>query len=474
VDFSPYLQFLVESYTRQPDLYTLTDLQVEVRVETRMEERSHPEPTAQKKTEPLEVLAGLRKYVQQGHVLLVGKPGSGKSTALQRLRWELAEAARAEQNQPIPVLVQLRGDRPLLDAISVEFRRAKLRVSPEQIDQWLLDGRLFLLLDGINEIPSEALEHQVRQFRIDNPHTPMIFTSRELGTGLDIEKKLEMCALTEPQMRDFVGKYLPKYADVLLRQLQDRLRDLAETPLLLKLLCEVFDPATQQIPQSKGELFRAVDQKYNVWKTREGVRTSEKFWQWNGELLCYLAFGMLQADGSPTAKWLQIDRADAERLLEGFLKERLNAPGEKAKDWLQDLLEHHLLQVAANPNQIEFQHQLFQEYYAAEWLLPQLPKLSDAKLKRDYLNLLKWTEPLAVMLSLVEDDAQAVRVVKLARKVDWVLWAKLAGAVKPQFHEQTVGVVSAIDVPEWLKLRNIVGGTEDIVPFGSGYTVNSG
>lgn len=40
VDFPKYLQSLVDSYEKQPDLYTLTDLQVEVRVEISPEDRS--------------------------------------------------------------------------------------------------------------------------------------------------------------------------------------------------------------------------------------------------------------------------------------------------------------------------------------------------------------------------------------------------------------------------------------------------
>ncbi|MGA7934894.1 MAG: NACHT domain-containing protein, partial [Kovacikia sp.] len=434
MDFSVYLQHLINDYAKQGDRYTLMDLQVEYR-EEKGQSPDVPEQQT-KQVERLEVLVGLRKYVQKGHVLLVGKPGSGKSMALGRLRWELAQAARTDERQPIPVLVALRGDRPILDAICAEFRRAELRVKAEQIDGLLLDGRLFLLLDGLNEIPSEKREHEVRQFRDDNPSTPMIFTSRELGTGLGIEQKLEMCGLTERQMRSFVEKYLPDYAEVLLQQLNvqstttsidlkppgnpyadvrlrqqlsDHLRELAETPLFLKFLCEVFRE-TQQIPQNKGELFQAVDQKYNTWKKVEGVRTDEKFWNWNSESLGCLAFGMLQADGSPTGKWLQIERGRAEHLLEMFLKKHgVKNSGEKAKDWLHDLTRCYLLQEAANPNQIEFHHQLFLEYYAAKYLLHEIwryPKCLEKTLghkytlfQQKYLNLLKWTEPLAVMLS---------------------------------------------------------------------------
>ncbi|MEW6492064.1 MAG: HEAT repeat domain-containing protein, partial [Cyanobacteriota bacterium] len=353
-----------------------------------------------------------------------------------------------------------KSNRPILEAIRAEFRQAKLRVSHEQIDNWLVEGKLFLLLDGVNEIPSEELRRQLQDFREDNPHTPMIFTTRDLAVGgdLGIEKKLEMRPFTEPQMREFVGKYLPEYGEVLLRQLQDRLREVAETPLLLKMLCEVFDPKTQQIPKSKGELFRAFDQKYNQHKPNPPVSGDCRRFQ--SEVLQYLAFEMVRGDSEkPTEAWLTVARSKAEGILEEWLVKRgvTDAPT-KAKEWLEDLLEHHLLQVAADPRQIEFHHQLFQEYYAAEALLARVENrhpdvMDDERLQHFYLNYLKWTEPVALMVGLLGDEAQAVRVVRLALDMDLNLGARLAGEVKPEFQGQTVGIVSALEIPEWLKAK---------------------
>ena len=365
VDFPKYLQSLVESYKKQEHLYTLTDLQVEVRVEKPPEDRSHPRSPENKpetKIERLQVLAGLRKYVQQGKVLLVGKPGSGKSTVLQRFRWELALEALNEADRPIPVLVQLRSDRSIVQAICAEFRQAKLRVCPEEVDDLLLDGRLLLLLDGVNEMPSQQRRQDLQLFHDDNPDTPMIFTTRDLALGgsLGIEKKLEMCALTEAQMREFVHKHLPQHGDLLLQQLGDRLRDIAETPLLLEMMCKVFKN-TGEIPQSKGELFQEFDRQYEEFKGPASV--SEDFRRFKSDLLQQLAFVMLQGDSQrPTDGWVAISRRKAEGILKCWLRdEEEQEPLKKAKEWLEDLRKHHLLQVAAKPEEIEFHHQLFQE-----------------------------------------------------------------------------------------------------------------
>ncbi|MGF1566715.1 MAG: HEAT repeat domain-containing protein [Nodosilinea sp.] len=474
-DFSDYLKAIYKDprYQDARDLYTETEALISLEAET-VERKLSGEgehdaaPSSQSKVERLPVLEGLRKYAlgdERKHVLLAGRPGSGKSTTLKRLLLEIADAGSG-QAEKIPVFVQLKGDRTITDLILAEFRRAKVRVTAEQLEDWLFNDQLLLLLDGVNEIPSEDHRRKLQEFREDNPTTPMIFTTRDLAVGgdLGIEQRLEMRPLNEPQMREFVQKYLPDHADTLLRQLKDRLREIAETPLLLKMLCDVFDPTTQQIPQSKGELFRLFDAQYNRFKRLAAV--SDDFRRFKPELLRHLAFRMMQGDSAkPMKPWLKIERTRAEKILEDWLTGRIEAPGQRAKEWLEDLLEHHLLQVAVDSREIEFHHQLFQEYYAAEELLVMLqdghPDMADnQRLKYFYLNYLKWTEPIALMLALVDDEAQALRVVKLAMDdVDLMLGARLSGEVQSEFQSNTVNFVIDLDAIALFKIK-LLGITE--------------
>ncbi|GET43217.1 hypothetical protein [Microseira wollei] len=127
-DFQAYLESICsdEKYQGWQDFYTPTDALHRQRIEKKQPPRwlnlslmvqtivPPPEREApgdkkaeKEKVERLEVLGGLRKYAEN-HVLLVGKPGSGKSTALERLLWEEAEKARTQRQGKIPVLVQLR------------------------------------------------------------------------------------------------------------------------------------------------------------------------------------------------------------------------------------------------------------------------------------------------------------------------------------------------------------------------------
>ncbi|MBD2609027.1 NACHT domain-containing protein [Scytonema hofmannii FACHB-248] len=283
LEFEEYFQAIADNFGRSSNFYTLTDTQdkkhfydMGLMVQTPQPKKSNGMPFAKKqeKVEPFPVLEHIREYANQ-HVLLVGKPGSGKSTALQQLLWEEAKLCLKPEKRKIPVLIELRSwGTSVVDLIQKVFRRHKLRLSTDNIDDLLFEEQLFLLFDGLNELPSDEARREVAHFRENNPQIPMIFTTRDLGVGgdLGIKKQLEMQPLTEQQMRSFVTRYLSQQGDEMLRQLGDRLRELGQTPLILKMLCEVFDYA-KQVPKSRGELFRQFDKK--VENLKQAVPVSE-------------------------------------------------------------------------------------------------------------------------------------------------------------------------------------------------------
>jgi HEAT repeat protein len=412
----------------------------------------------EERQEQFAVLEGLRKYASK-HVLLVGKPGSGKSTSLRRLLWEESRCCMEAIEQgkseisPIPILIELRSLNSSVLAAIQEKLEWRLDLDEKTLKALLRDRRLLVLLDGLNELPNEKAWQAVDQFRqvCADLKVPLIITTRELGSGLlqGNIKKLEMSPLTEPQMREFVHKQLPKTGGELWRQIRGRLRELAETPLLLKLLCDVFEQ-NRKIPESRGDLFRKeFTRRYEEFKPERLRNVSDHSRRFARDLLSYLAFKMVQGEPhtdscKPSASWITIPKTQAEKVLATFLAGDRPPTLEdtaKAKEWLEDLVEWHLLQVASNPDHIKFHHQLFQEYYAGEWLEQRLAELSDEELKRYYLNYLKWTEPLQVAMSFVESEALAVRMVKLALELDLQLGARLAGEATPSLQQVTISVL---------------------------------
>jgi predicted NACHT family NTPase len=294
IDFQPYLQSISTHYEQWWRLYTLTDAETKAQqkndsqpwktpfdfglmVQTVQRDRSAEmegsgvESQPKEKIERFPVLEGIRKCVKEHRqVLLVGRPGSGKSTTLARLLLEEAQNSFAlgppspptlggtrvqspvqgvtqTQSPPelgdlggrrepathpesiaqyIPVLVELRflSDSTLIDRIQAFFQRHDLQLDRTQIEDLLFHQRLLLLMDGLNELPSEAARLDMAKFRQDYPKVSMIFTTRDLSLGGDfgLEKKLEIQPLTEAQMQAFVRSYVPEQAEAMLRQLKDR------------------------------------------------------------------------------------------------------------------------------------------------------------------------------------------------------------------------------------------------------------
>ncbi|WP_430013395.1 HEAT repeat domain-containing protein [Microcystis ichthyoblabe FBCC-A1114] len=477
IDWTPYLKSISDSeqYAQWETFYTLTDVEGKTRppktapllrdlwVQTIEKEPQNRQerPERPEKNERFTVLDGLREYAAN-HVLLKGRPGSGKSTALARLLLEESVGAQSlrlnQQNQAkiiqIPILIELRlYETSILDLILQFLKRHKLIIDSNTLESWLLENQNFsplLLFDGINELPSDTARQNLKNFRQQYAEIPMIFTTRDLGSDdLNIEKKLEMLPLTEPQMRDFVKAYLPEKGEEMLKQLGNRLKELGETPLLLWMLCEVFNEKSQ-IPANLGLVFRHFTEKVYHHKLKADVSTYQESRDWWRELLQVLAWKMTQGE-SKTEIQVAISRTEAEEELSKFIKNK-GFPEYYSKQWLKDLLKYHLIHLEGN-DKIAFRHQLIQEYYTAEELKKKLPHLRDEQLQWDYLNYLKWTEPMALLLGLLDNETQAKRVVKLGLEIDLKLGARLAGEVNFEFQKQTVGLVLGLDVPKRFKVE---------------------
>jgi len=377
IDFQPYLQAILtnEDYREWQEVYTPTTVEdrrrisvqdtpsvsqprfssrLKLRAETvkldKQEQDDRPGESSkpQEWVEQWDVLAGLRNYAVE-HVVLVGKPGSGKSTALERLLWEEAEKALQDPKARIPVLVKLRRCTVTIEALIRDFLVGhQVALELVQIEELLRQGRFLLLLDGLNELP-KAFETELANFRDRYRRTtPMIVSMRDLSGGgtLGIEKTLKMLPLTEPQMREFVRGYLGAKGDRLFQQLQgDRLRKFAETPLLLWMLCRVF-AHNGEVPDNLGLAFREFAQLYDQELQEDAPAESRDQWH---KLLRHLAFVMMQGKTALDPQ-LSIPREEAEDCLTAYLRQEDRAnPRGNAEQWLKDLLKYHRSNPLFNP-----------------------------------------------------------------------------------------------------------------------------
>lgn len=181
-----YVRFLgLPTLQDRPDT-PLTDLFVPPQLSP---QRVAPETDPQRWPAGQDVLSALQ---QRRRLVVLGDPGSGKSTIVNWLAWLLAggDATALPGVLPVPLVARelklgpLRGFDDLLAAFMARPVAEALRSQPEVLREHLDRGNVLLLLDGLDEVAfdqREALRAAVREGWTRHPNMLMLATSRIVG-----------------------------------------------------------------------------------------------------------------------------------------------------------------------------------------------------------------------------------------------------------------------------------------------------
>jgi energy-coupling factor transporter ATP-binding protein EcfA2 len=317
------------------------------------------------------------KHSQGSRIAIVGEPGAGKTTQLQKIGdWIL------EETDGIPIWIPLTavGTRKLKDYLLSDWLQTaveELEVSQEHRDelgQLLRTGKVWLLLDGVDEmaIPDALYQiaTQMREGWLRNVR--VVLTCRlnvwDVGKnaldGFDVYRNLDFDYPTE--VHQFFDKWFATESDLQQRLKaaleqpgKERIRDMVKNPLRLTLLCYSWQLRQGELPETKAGLYEwFVDAFYEWNKGKVPIKLSVAKREELNHALGELAKEAIDQESSRF------------RLREKFVNQFLGAADD------EDSLFYLALQLGwlnrigvAEENPLEnvyaFFHPTFQEYFAA-------------------------------------------------------------------------------------------------------------
>lgn len=184
-------------------------------------------------------------------LLILGAPGSGKTTMLLELARQLIQRAREDVTQPIPMVFNLSSwteKLTLADWLAQELNNL-YSVPRKTAPDWVKGNKLLLLLDGLDEVRQESRAkcvEAINEFRKQNGLTSLAVCSRsqdyaDLNAKLSFEGAIEVQPLTQKQITKFFNRFGNEMAGIKQVFKKDSaLREMAETPLFLSIMLMAY------------------------------------------------------------------------------------------------------------------------------------------------------------------------------------------------------------------------------------------
>jgi hypothetical protein len=226
---------------------------------------------------------GQSQYSQGRRIAIIGEPGAGKTTHLQKIGdWILKET------DDIPIWIPLsaigtKGLREYLSQVWLQAAIPELEVTEHHRDdlgQLLKTGKVWLLLDGADEMTvSDALHHiatQMREGWLRNIR--VVLTCRlnvwEAGKNaldnFDVYRNLDFEYPDE--VHQFIDKWFREKPDsqqklktALEQPGKERIRDMVKNPLRLTLLCYSWQILQGELPETKAGLYQWFVDAFYEW-----------------------------------------------------------------------------------------------------------------------------------------------------------------------------------------------------------------
>ena len=350
---------------------------------------------------------GLQVANEQQYLMVLGGPGVGKSTFLRKVGLEalrtLGRRDFAGQDpgnllvpQPIfhehpciPVMLELRqfdkADASIQGAIAEELKTCGFPYPEALTELFLKNGKLLVLLDGLDEVPSVTLNHVITEIEnlvdrhSDNRYIASCRVAAYTFGGFRRFKDVAMAAFEDEQIRQFIQNWFQKERDaetntaercweLLNSKDYQAAKELAQTPLLLTLLCVVYDEF-QDFPKKRHALYgEALDVLLRKWASEKRIQRNPIYQELSAELELDMLAEIAYTSFADDQLFFSKDRLIHQ--IREFLIDNLNAPSHlDAETVLKEIEIQQGILVERARDAYSFSHLTFQEYLTAKCIV---------------------------------------------------------------------------------------------------------
>jgi hypothetical protein len=368
---------------------------------------------------------GLKVANEKQYLMVLGGPGAGKSTFIRKIGLEALKGnLGGYTHECIPVLVELKNftakEIDLEQAIAQEFRICGFPDPEKTTTRLLQEGKLLILLDGLDEVPTrntDATITQIQNFVDQYDKNRYIASCRVAAYRHNFRRftDVAMAEFDQAQIRQFIHNWFTTPTDqeagtaqkcweLLQKPENIAARELAQTPLLLTLLCLVYD-RSQNFPSNRSGLYcKALRVLMEEWAAEKRILREEIYKGLNTELeeilLSEIAYEGFKLDR------LFFPRRELVAQVKQFLSTNLNAPkhldGERILDAIA--IQQGIL-VERAEGVYSFSHLTLQEYLTAQYIADH--HLTQP-LVREHLPHKRWQEVFLLVAGLMRGGADSL------------------------------------------------------------------
>lgn len=391
-----------------------------------------------------ERVPGENAVQQHKKLIILGKPGAGKTTFLKHLALQCNQGRFMPNLVPIFLNLKYFSETPnspsLLDYMGQIF--AECSLTSQQIQELFIRKSVLLLLDGLDEVKNEHYERTLNEIRnlsriyYDNYFviTCRIAAKEYSYDVLDKFTEVELADFDQEQIELFISQWFAAknkqniQAKDVIKALQKnpRLSQLAVTPLLLTLICLVFEEKCAA-PNNRSELYtEGFEILLNKWDAKRGIQREQVYQelslQRKKDLLSNIAFKTFQS------KNFFFTQKEASNYIQEYIKNLpSNAEREQeslqldSKAILQAIEAQHGLLIERAKDIYSFSHLTFHEYFTAREInFRKRPQNQAFQELVKNLSDRHWREVFLLSAEMAQPDATLL-VKMIKKKVDTLL-----------------------------------------------------